>query len=124
MGAGLKKNGTHAFVAVTAVCAALSPAALAAVGGVSAERRDDATASRLVRAAPTPVVQAVDGVLDAGAPGVAVQYRDTRERSNSWSLRRGEGDLAEETPVAPGCLLPHRQRHQDLPGDGGARGGR
>jgi len=48
MGAGLKKNGARAFVAVTAVCAALSPAALAAVGGVSAERRD-ATASRLVR---------------------------------------------------------------------------
>jgi hypothetical protein len=66
MGAGLKKNGTRAFVAVTLVCAALSPAALAAVGGVSAER-PDATASRLVRAAP--VVGAAEGVLDASAPG-------------------------------------------------------
>jgi D-alanyl-D-alanine carboxypeptidase len=104
MGAGLKKNGTRAFVAVTAVCAALSPAALAAVGGVSAERREDATASRLVRVAPAPVVQAADGVLDAGAPGVAVQYRDAREPSTSWSVRRGGGgDIAEEAPVAPGA---------------------
>jgi D-alanyl-D-alanine carboxypeptidase len=102
MGAGLKKNGTRAFVAVTAVCAALSPAALAAVGGVSAERRD-ATASRLVRATPGPVVQAADGVLDAGAPGVTVRYRDAREPSTSWSVRRGVGDIADEAPIAPGA---------------------
>jgi D-alanyl-D-alanine carboxypeptidase len=102
MGAGLKKNGTRAFVAVTAVCAALSPAALAAVGGVSAERRD-ATASRLVRVAPAPVIKAADGVLDAGAPGVAVQYRDTRGPSTSWTVRRGVGDIADEAPVAPGA---------------------
>jgi D-alanyl-D-alanine carboxypeptidase len=102
MGAGLKKNGTRAFVAVTAVCAALSPAALAAVGGVSAERRD-ATASRLVRVAPAPVIKAADGVLDAGAPGVEVQYRDTRGPSTSWTVRRGVGDIADEAPVAPGA---------------------
>jgi hypothetical protein len=66
MGEGLKKNGTRAFVAVTAICAALSPAALAAVGGVSAERRDT-TASRLIRTPPAPVVRAADGVLDAAA---------------------------------------------------------
>jgi len=52
MGPGLKENGTRAFVAVIAVCAALSPAALAAVGGVSAERPDGAKAARLVRVPP------------------------------------------------------------------------
>jgi D-alanyl-D-alanine carboxypeptidase len=103
MRAGLKKNGTRAFVAVTAVCAALSPAALAAVGGVSAERRDDATASRLVRVAPAPVVKAADGVLDAGAPGVTVAYRDTRGPMTSWSVRREVGDLADGAPIAPGA---------------------
>jgi hypothetical protein len=40
MGARLKKTGTRAIAVVTVVCAALSPAALAAVGGVSAAERD------------------------------------------------------------------------------------
>jgi hypothetical protein len=40
MRAGLKKNGARAVAVVTVVCAALSPAALAAVGGVSAQRQD------------------------------------------------------------------------------------
>jgi D-alanyl-D-alanine carboxypeptidase len=85
---------------VTVVCAALSPAALAAVGGVAPERHD-ATASRLVRPAPAAVVRTADGVLDAGAPGVTVSYRDTRRPSASWSLRRGVGDLADGAPIAP-----------------------
>jgi len=65
MGAGLKKNGTRAFVAVTAVCAALSPAALAAVGGVSAASRGgggvagEAKASRLIRTPPTKMKRVV-----------------------------------------------------------------
>lgn len=101
MRAGLRKNGTRAFVAVTAVCAALSPAALAAVGGVSAQRREDATASRLVRVAPAPVIQAADGVLHAGAPGIAVSYRDAEAPSTSWTVRRGVGDLADDGPIAP-----------------------
>lgn len=119
MRVGLKKNGTRAFVAVTAVCAALSPAALAAVGGVSAAEREraagpggaaatvlrEATASRLVRVAPAPVVKAADGVLAAGAPGVAVSYRDAKEPSASWSLRRGVGDLADGAPIAPDASL-------------------
>jgi D-alanyl-D-alanine carboxypeptidase len=40
-------------------------------------------------------------VLDAGAPGVTVEYRDSRKPALSWSVRRGEGDLADEAPVAP-----------------------
>jgi hypothetical protein len=40
MGARLKETGTRAIAVVTVVCAALSPAALAAVGGVSAAERD------------------------------------------------------------------------------------
>jgi D-alanyl-D-alanine carboxypeptidase len=116
MGAGLKKNGTRALVAATVVCAALSPAALAAVGGVSAAGRDaaadgtggafvpasrDARTLRLVHTAPAPVVRAAEGVLDAGAPGVTVAYRDTRKPALSWSVRRGEGDLADGAPVPP-----------------------
>jgi D-alanyl-D-alanine carboxypeptidase len=100
MGAGLKKNGARAVAAVTVVCAALSPAALAAVGGVSAQRHD-ATASRLAPTPPAPVVKAADGVLGAGAPGVAVEYRDARKPGLSWSVRRGVGDLADEAPVPP-----------------------
>jgi CubicO group peptidase (beta-lactamase class C family) len=45
------------------------------------------------------VIQAADGVLDAGAPGVAVEYRDARKPGLYWSVRRGEGDLADEAPV-------------------------
>jgi hypothetical protein len=77
MGAGLKENGTRAFVAVTAVCAALSPAALAAVGGESAERRDDGKATRLVRVAPERTASA------ACAP----TPRPTAER-NGWTPGR------------------------------------
>jgi D-alanyl-D-alanine carboxypeptidase len=100
MGAGLKKNGARAVVVATVVWAALSPAALAAVGGVSAERHD-ATASRLVRTPPAPVVKAAEGVLDAGAPGVTIEYRDARKPALSWSVRRGDGDLEGEAPIPP-----------------------
>jgi D-alanyl-D-alanine carboxypeptidase len=100
MRAGLKKNGARAVATVTVVCAALSPAALAAVGGVSAQRHD-AAASRLVPAPPARVIQAADEVLDAGAPGVAVEYRDARRPGISWSARRGVGDLADEAPIRP-----------------------
>jgi hypothetical protein len=68
MGAGLKKNGTRAFVALTVVCAALSPAALAAVGGVSAERPD--TGSR----GPVKLVRVGGGGIggvSAPAAGIA-----------------------------------------------------
>ena len=58
MGTGLKQNGTRAFVAVVAVCAALSPAALAAVGGVSADRREDGKAARLARVPPARTTRA------------------------------------------------------------------
>ncbi len=116
MGAGLKRNGTRAFAAATVVCAALAPAALAAVGGVSAAERDAAangtggalaavnrvaTASRQVRTPAAPVVRAAEGVLRAGAPGVTVAYRDARKPSLSWSVRRGVGDLADGAPVPP-----------------------
>jgi D-alanyl-D-alanine carboxypeptidase len=116
MESGLKKNGTRAFVVVTVVCAAMAPAALAAVGGVSASGRDaavsgsggalapvvrEATGSRLVKSPPAPVVKAAEGVLAAGAPGVTVTYRDARKPALSWSVRRGEGDLADQAPVPP-----------------------
>jgi D-alanyl-D-alanine carboxypeptidase len=100
MRASLKKNGARAVAVVTVVCAALSPAALAAVGGVSADQHD-AAASCLVPTPPARVVKAADGVLDAGAPGVAVEYRDARKPGLSWSLRRGEGDPADQAPVPP-----------------------
>jgi hypothetical protein len=40
MRTGWKQNGTRAFVAVMAVCGALSPAALAAVGGMAAAQHE------------------------------------------------------------------------------------
>ena len=45
----------------------------------------------------------VDGVLDAGAPGVAVEYRDARKPALSWSLRRGTGDLASGARIPRGA---------------------
>jgi D-alanyl-D-alanine carboxypeptidase len=100
MRAGLKKNGTRAFVVATVVCAALSPAALVATGGAAADGRR-ATAMRLVSTPPARVIRAADRVLDAGAPGVAVEYRDARKPALSWSVRRGTGDLASGAPVPP-----------------------
>ncbi|HEY0280291.1 MAG TPA: serine hydrolase domain-containing protein [Solirubrobacterales bacterium] len=100
---GLKRNGTRAFAVATVVCAALSPAALVAAGGAAAQGRDgrDAAAPRLVRTPPKRVIRAADGVLSAGAPGVAVEYRDARKPALSWSVRRGTGDLASGAPVPP-----------------------
>jgi hypothetical protein len=72
MRAGLKKNGTRAFVAVIAVCAALSPAALAAVGGVSAAERE--------RAAGTGgVVSLVPAARSGWAPGKELAGRPDRQ---------------------------------------------
>jgi D-alanyl-D-alanine carboxypeptidase len=112
MGPGLKKHGARAFVAATVVCAALAPAALAAVGGVSAQPRgatstrladDPATAPRDRDGAPAAMVEAAEGVLGAGAPGIAVEYRDIRRPATSWSLRRGTADLGDDAPVPPGA---------------------
>jgi D-alanyl-D-alanine carboxypeptidase len=116
MGSSLRKNGTRAVVVVTAVCAALSPAALAAVGGVSANQRElaqqtggasstqlrDAAGARAGVASPA-VVKAVEGVMAAGAPGVTVSYRDAKKPGASWTLRRGVGDLASNAPVPAGA---------------------
>jgi D-alanyl-D-alanine carboxypeptidase len=58
---------------------------------------------RLVSPPPGRVIRAADGVLDAGAPGVAVEYRDTGKPARSWSLRRGTGDLASAARIPPGA---------------------
>jgi D-alanyl-D-alanine carboxypeptidase len=101
MGSGLRMSGARAIAVVTVVCAALSPAALAAVGGGSAMARE-ATASR-AGSPPAPVVKAAEGVLAAGAPGIQVEYRDTRKPGASWALRRGDGDLVDGAPVPVGA---------------------
>jgi D-alanyl-D-alanine carboxypeptidase len=117
MGAGLRKHGARAIAAVTVVCAGFAPAALAAVGGVAADGHDAAarggailrpvggaasgSAASRAASAPTAVVEAAEGVLGVGAPGVTVEYRDARRPAASWTLRRGVGDLATRAPIAP-----------------------
>jgi D-alanyl-D-alanine carboxypeptidase len=115
MGNGLKKQGGRAAVAAVVVSAALSPAALAAAGSVSATHggREGARGGALVpvralssqgRAqAPAGVSAAAEGVLAAGAPGVIVDYRDARRPAASWTLRRGTGDLASDGPIPAGA---------------------
>jgi hypothetical protein len=97
MAAGLK-NGTRAFAVTIAVCAALSPVALVAAGGVSAEG-PDATAARLVRPHPARVIRAADGGLDAGAPGVTVEYHDARKPGVAV-LKSPTGPLRAATPTS------------------------
>jgi hypothetical protein len=82
MGEGLKRNGTRAFVAVTAVCAALSPAALAAVGGVSTERHDAWPRG------PVKLARVGGGGVSAPAAGIARGFA-------------GHGRLIGTPPVAP-----------------------
>jgi hypothetical protein len=72
MGAGLKKNGTRAFIAATAVCAALSPAALAAVGGVAATPEGNGRGTaRLVRVGSGTAGTGGLGGVRAPAAGIA-----------------------------------------------------
>ena len=101
MAAGLKKNGTRAFaVATWSARRSRRPRWWRREG----RRRRDVTASGLAagpHSARSRVIRAADGVLDAGAPGVAVEYRDARKPTLSWSVRRGTGDLAGGAPVPP-----------------------
>jgi hypothetical protein len=84
MRAGLKKQGARAIAVVTVVCAALAPAALAAVGGVTTNTPHTAGRAAILHPVSSGAVSATTGT--------------TRVRSTPDS--RPPADCASHKPAA------------------------